>query len=249
LYDEKQILSLDHCLSGGKYCTPPRYDLGISNGKLILEEDIRQKCIYLTYYKNNKEFSLESSNFYWNYMINYYDTCINVPTPRFNYQCSIDVMDKTGLNRDKVDDCIKDSFGTKLYDELMFNNQNKLLEDDYEVKKLWKIKTFPSLIVNNKTINGAWTAENVYLTICSGFIDKPNQCNQYFNPGVETSSNDFSLGSIFIIIFIVIAVNIVIIYICKKYILRRIHERVDNLDINGRINNVVSSYLALRDTK
>ena len=29
----------------------------------------------------------------------------------------------------------------------------------------------------------------------------------------------------------------------------RIHERVDNVDINSRINNVVSSYLALRDTK
>jgi hypothetical protein len=133
----------------------------------------------------------------------------------------------------------------------MFNNENKLLEQDNEVKSKWKVKLFPTVMVNNKTINGAWTAENLFEAICAGFINKPSPCNMFFTPGSqqENQSEDFSAGTILFLVILIILLNIAIIYVCKRYIIKKIHERVDNVDINGRINNVVTSYLALRDTK
>lgn len=243
LYDEKNSIKLDHCLSNGKYCTSPRYDLGVTNGKDILLEDIRQKCIYLITYKTD-------STAYWRYMSSFYNQCILGANPRFNVDCSYEILDQVGIEQAKLKECIYKSFDATEDHEIMYNNQNKLLEDDYEVKKKWKVKMFPTVLVNNKTLHGAWSAQNLFEAICAGYSSKPKACELYFTPqSEEENSNDFSFGSILMIIFVVIMLNVVIIYICKKYVMRKIHERIENVDINGRINNVVSSYLALRDTR
>lgn len=241
LYDEKRNINLDHCLSNGKYCTSPRYDMGIWNGREILFEDLRQKCIYNTNQDSNEK--------YYKYLKNFYQKCISITNPRFNIDCSLEVIESIGIDSLKMTKCIHESFNVTVFSELMYNNQNKLLEEDFEVKKIWNVKMFPTIMVNNKTIHGAWSAQNLFEAICAGFEVKPPICTHFFSPGEKSDSNDFSYGTIFFIILLVIALNILIIYVCRKYIVRRIHERVDNVDIDGRINNVVNSYLALRETK
>jgi hypothetical protein len=207
-------------------------------------EDIRQKCMWTIAYSKDDE---NNKDQYWKYMSGFYDKCINTTTPNFVYTCSSDVSESINVPYSHVERCMVQSFKLDKYSELVYTNNNTLLEDDYEVRKKYEIRVFPTIMVNNKTIHSSWSAEDLFEAICSGFKNKPDVCFQNYNDYGD--NNDLSFGFILFLIIIVIALNVGIVYVCKNYISQRIHERVDNVDINSRINNVVSSYLALRDTK
>jgi hypothetical protein len=242
LYNTSNSEPIANCLANGLYCHGPRYDLGITDGKEILMEDIRQKCAWRISYLNKEG----NKDQYWNYMVNFYEKCINTTTPSFDYKCSNEVADTAGISYIEMDKCMVQSFKLDKYSELVYTNNNTLLEDDYDIRKKYEIRVFPTLMVNNKTIHSAWNADDLFEAICSGFKYKPEVCN---NIKDNSNNGDLSFGFIVIIILVVIGLNVGIIYICKNYIAQRIHDRVDNVDINSRINNVVSSYLALRDQK
>jgi hypothetical protein len=243
LYQKNKTQQISNCLANGLYCHGPRYDLGITDGKEILMEDIRQKCAWRTAYLNIDE---DSKDQYWTYMTNFFDKCINGTTPSFDYKCSTEVAEGVGIPFTKIEKCEVQSFKLDKKSDLVYTNNNTLLEDDYEVRKKYEIRVFPTIMVNNKTIPNAWTAEDLFEAICTGFKNKPEVCNKQLN---VSGNKDLSFGFILLIIIIVIALNIGIIYVCKTYIAERIHERVDNVDINSRINSVVTSYLSLRDPK
>ena len=246
LYADDKDIQSDNCLSNGKYCASPRYDLNVFQGKYILLEDIRQKCLY------NLVTPQGDSSIYFQYMIKFYDDCIAQVEPRFDYKCALEVLDSIGYDKEKVRQCMINSFGVDKESLLMFNNTNKLLENDYDAKSAWNVKMFPTIMVNNQTIHGASSAENLVEAVCAGMVTKPKICEDYLHYSVDNSSeaSDFSFGTIWMIIIAVVLVNVMIVYICKRYIMRKIHERVErSVDIDGRINNVVTSYLALRDTK
>ncbi len=248
LYNENNGVKIDHCISNGKYCASPRYDLGVENGKDILLEDIRQKCLFnLSYNSTDKD----ESYMFMKYLISYYDNCLTTLPPTFNYKCAYERLEEIGYDKTKIENCITKSFNVDKQNDLILNNDNSLLEEDYEAKTKWNVKMFPTVMVNNRTILGAPSGENLLEAICAGFITKPLPCVVFFYPSqlADTSKGDLSFGFIVFIIFLIILLNFGLIYVCKRYIIKRLHERVDNIDINGRINNVVSSYLALRDHK
>ena len=65
----------------------------------------------------------------------------------------------------------------------------------------------------------------------------------------SSANKGLSVFQIFLIVIVVIAVNVGVIFLCRKYIQKRISDRVtsSDLDIDGRINSVVSSYFALKE--
>lgn len=238
-------INSEHCLANGKYCAQPRYDLGVFQGREILLEDIRQKCIYLV--SNGKIKSNQVDPLlYWNYMANFYDNCIT--KNKFNSECSYETVEDLGVSQEVINGCLMHSFNVGNYDELMFNNTNLLLERDYDTKQKYEIKVFPTILVNNKTLYGAWSDKNLFEAVCSGFINKPNECNLFVNPK-NNGKQTLTMKTIISMILIIIIINAAIIWFCIRYIGRRLKTSVDNSEINGRINNVVSSYLALREGK
>jgi hypothetical protein len=249
-YDANKTEAVPNCLGRGLYCHAARYDLNIQDGKDILVEDIHQKCAYnIAYDKNDPK-----PNLYWEYMINFYEKCVNSSTINFIPKCSSEVADDIGLGSSKVEQCMLNSFKVdSLKNSLVFTNNNLLLEDDYEIKNKWGVRVFPTLMVNNKTLHNTWSADVLLEAICAGFYKQPKICEEKTgfkrHDSVKKESNDLSYTTIFFIIVIVIGLNIVLIIFCKRYIAQRIAERIENVDINSRINNVVSSYLQLRDQK
>lgn len=240
-YDPNKQQEIEHCLGSGKYCISPKYEIGADDGREILLEDIRQKCIYLHSY--NKE---GNKNLYWDYMINFEKNCID--KSKFNRECSYNVIDQIGFPIKKLTECLTKSFSVSKENDITFTNYNHLLDDDAEVKYKWGVKVFPTISVNNNTISGAWNSDNLLEAVCAGFKNKPTIC--YENGFLTDTKNDeLSLRSIMLIIILVIIFNVFIIYICKRYLIKKIHERVEEEDIGGRINNVVTSYLALRDQR
>lgn len=239
-YDASKNQTIANCLAYGLYCHQPRYDLGIVDGKDILMEDIRQKCAWRLTYMNNINKPYDQ---YWNYMTNFLDKCLNTTEGNFNYKCSEEVSEYVGIGAKNIENCMTESFKLDSYNYMVYMNNNSLLELDYEIRKKWEINKFPTIMVNNKTIQGAWGAENLFKAICSAFKTKPVECSI----DGSTEESGISFGFILIMIVLVLALNIVIIYICKNYISKKISERVDDIEISTKINGIVSSYLALRD--
>lgn len=227
--------------------------MGISDGRDIISENIRQKCIYListgkyshSLYKQDINPSL-----YWNYMESFYDKCLNSTNVSFSQECANKSIVENGINNLLVIDCMINSY-TSGKDNVVVdsNNNNTILEEDYLIRKKWKVRVFPTIMVNNKTIKGSWNSDNLFEAICAGYLEKPEICYDkgYFSKSTN-GKNNISLSTVFLILIIVIILNTLLYYICKRYIIKRINERVDNIDINGRINNVVTNYLALKDT-
>jgi len=253
-YDPNVSKSVANCISKGLYCATPKYDIGVTDGRDILNENIRQKCIYLIsngIFKNSFLQQTVDKRLYWNYVETFYDKCINKTIPQFNNKCSIESIKAIGMNEDIVNDCVMSSYvSEKDKIAIDLNNNNSILEEEYNVKKKWKIKIFPTIMVNNKTLQGTWNSDNLLEAICAGFYqEKPQICYDkglFFKYYVEKSGVAFS--TIFFVILILIVINGLIYLLCRRYIIKRINERVDKADINGRINNVVSNYLALKDS-
>jgi hypothetical protein len=235
---EAKNISRD-CISDGKFCVKPKPELGISQGKEILYEDMRQKCIY-TVTKDNK---------YWDYMNQFYENCLN--KTEFTFSCSKAMLEEVDIDLGKEKDCLLEAYTLDEKKEKLVYNPNttlQLIEDDYVMKKQWGLKVFPAILVNNKSIEGDWTAENLLEAVCSGFRDPPKVCK----PGYilnEDNNSDFGVFSIISILLIIIVLNAIVIIACRRYMLKRLEDRVQNIDLDNRITNVANSYMALRDTQ
>lgn len=182
-------------------------------------------------------------------METFYDKCLNKTVVQFNHKCSQDSQQIAGLNDKLVNDCVMSSYiPEKDKMAIDLNNNNTILEEEYNVKKNWKIKIFPTVMVNNKTLKGKVNSENLLEAVCAGFAVKPQVCydeSYFFKSSVDSS---LSFSTVFFIVVIVILLNGLIYLVCRRYIIKRINEKIDKVDINGRINNVVTSYLKLKDS-
>ena len=241
-YIEGQFKELPNCLGSGLHCHNPG-KFSVSDGRVFVEEDIKQKCI-LKYARENKDIGL-----YVDYVTNFFKTCVNKTA--FNPECSAIVVKTSDLPIDKINECFHDSFNlsglspNNILNYKIFAKNKLLMEDSYK-KTEHMISYLPSLLINNRNFWGSWTNENVFEALCSAYQKKPEICYDegYFHK--PTSLGGFS---VFLLILLVVFVNVLIFMVCKNYIRNRITERIESTDINHKINTVVTSYLALRENK
>lgn len=185
-------------------------------------------------------------------MTNFFDKCLNRTEKRFNYYCSKEVMNDLGINHDLVLECVSNSYIVDAEKNIVdLDNNNKILEEEKKVRSIYKIKVLPAVLINNKTISGSWDSINLQEAICAGFKKKPYACTQvlyeYSQKPKESSSEGISFGFIFWIVVILILLNVFIFWICRLYLNMRIGQRIENVEMNGRINSVVSNYLKLKN--
>jgi hypothetical protein len=48
-------------------------------------------------------------------------------------------------------------------------------------------------------------------------------------------------------LIIVVAANVVIIFICRRYFSKRIHERIEEREISDRVSNFIVNYSKFKD--
>ncbi len=248
--------SIPNCIGRGLYCAMPRYDLGVVDGRDIIIEDIRQKCIYNVandLYKSEKyQQPNNTKKIYFDYMIKFFDKCLNQTEKRLNFYCSNEVMQDININTNLILECVYDSYVMDKDKNIVdLDNDNKILEEEKKVKSTYKIKILPAVLINNKTISGNWDAIDIQEAICAGFKKKPFACTdiiyEYLHKKSEILSEGISLFVIFFIVLVILVLNIIIFYICKAYLNIRIGQRIENVEMNGRINSVVSNYLRLKN--
>jgi len=238
-YNRSVEKSYDHCVSSGKFCGIVPNDVNVTDGKVIVFEDLRQKCVYEYGKKNNRNL------LYFEYMVKFYDACIQVAPAQFNEICANKVLKSQGLEPTDIQKCITDSFTDIDFIDL---KPNTVLDQELKDKKLYNLVIYPGIMVNNRTFFGTWNAANLLEAACSGVKNKPKICE--VNKAALTNSTESKglSGTVwFFIIFFLVVFNLFIIYFCMRYISRKINERIKSDDIDSKINNIVSSYLSLTD--
>jgi hypothetical protein len=242
LYSRDSPKEVPNCLGAGKYCNSPG-KFGTTDGRKIVSENLRQKCIFQYAEKNDM-------NVYWKYMNSFYTKCLSKAEPDFSEECGAIVLTDQSIKDDAVNKCIKESWKPsqrvwnaekpELYAE------NSVFEDENNKRNMNLISYLPSILVNGRNFYGSWRADNVFEAICAGFKKKPDIC---YIEGAFSKASGLGWFGITMIVLLIIAVNAVVFYFCKNYIRRKIVERIESTDINHKINTVVTSYLALRDSK
>ena len=126
--ERKQVFS--NCYGNGKYCVPPNNNAYATNSDNvsftntdIIEENLRQKCVFnlieeditLNTIKNNINQTNETNsiinNRYYKYMTYFYKNCYL--KNKFNKDCSYDIIQKIGIDKQTIDNCVEDSFDSK----------------------------------------------------------------------------------------------------------------------------------------
>lgn len=233
------------CLGGGKYCIRPG-KVGIKDGSIVVYESIKQKCIY--------NYAFEASDtkkrkLFWDFMEKFYEKCICEET--FSEECSNEVLKSIKIPLEEIDNCIKESFiGTstqKNSDGYTKVLQNSILNKEYDLRKQYAISKVPSLTINGRLYMGIWRSDYIFDNLCSSLIQKPDEClnEVFFNRDID----GFSLITFILIILIILTANIILFIICKNLIRKNIQEKIEDSDINAKIDNVVGQYLALRNSQ
>ena len=206
-------------------------------------EDLRQKCLYDITKKNDNNI-----NAYFNYVNYFHAECLNLENPKFNDNCSKNVLKNVGLSIKDIDSCIANSFQVKdLLSNSYIDNENFILRDEYDELIKYKLTTFPAVVINNKPLEGIIKENKIIKEICSLVKKKPIFCSFI----ARKENNRKKKVLVFGLIFLLIIVNIIIFLIFRKYIIERIDERIESggLDLDSRIKNVIGNYLSLNKIK
>ena len=248
IYVTHQIPSYDpnnpkrefNCVTKGKYCYFPKETTITQDGRAILMESLRQKCMYF------KSLEKKKIKYYYDYMDDFYKNCLLMHTPRFNDRCSKQNLDSRGFGIDFLDDCVADSFGVKnLLSSSYFDNENNIFKSDYEEILKYKLSSFPAVIVDDKPIIGIIRENKIADALCAAVKNKPSFCG--FLSG-SIFGNNIRRKLSYFLIFVIIIINISLFIIFRKYIKKQIGEKINfnMIEVDGRVNNILTNFFQFK---
>lgn len=156
------------CTNNGRYCaTDPddNLDEGVS-GADVVEESLRRICIW-KHYGETDGIGLE----WWDYVTEFFERCQNADYFA-NPDCHNDVMNIAKIDKQVVEQCMKDSGG------LTNDATNAFLEAELDAQKRRGVVVLPTAFVNTAAIRGALSSNTVFSAICAGYLDgtQPETC-------------------------------------------------------------------------
>ena len=239
-YSPSQRQEIQNCLGSGLYCIRPR-KAGVTDGTKVLKESIRQRCVYNYAFENK---NTKKRKLFWEYMKLFYEKCVK--EKNIEESCSIEVIKKIGIPEKDIKKCYEDSVVDKFGNNSEVFSKNIFLNKDYELRKKNFVSKSPSITINDRVYLGSWKAETVFESLCASLIMKPEIC--YTEVTFDRDIKGVRLITFLVIIFVALIMNILLFLGCKTIIKNGIQERVDSSEIDNKIDNVVGSYLALRDS-
>lgn len=152
------------CLSNGRYCSMNHQGTYVQ-GKDILIEDLREKCLYDLVSKDGQP------ALWWQYMQYVHRMCYEEITE----DCS--KLGHKSINRDyeKTMDCVKSSFEGGNFEK----DDNKLLKSDSEAWKQYGSAYWPAVVINDRTYRGDLVPDNLLNALCAGFTTEPDYCKKF----------------------------------------------------------------------
>ena len=241
-----------NCVSNGKYCLnlnfPNNFEM---TGRDLIMDSLFHQCLFTL------STQLNHNEHYFNFINNFINNCLYNTTYRryCGYYNTNNVIPKQSIM-----ECIYESFGTNryevedinLYSDNYLSNENAILYTNAQIVNGNGIKYIPSVTINKHVVSGRLTPVMLFKSICDAFITKPSVCLEHSKQNaLNNEKNGLTKWEIFGIGIAVLVGNALVFCICRRYVIKRVRERIekDEFDIDGKINEVVNSYLNLQDIK
>lgn len=214
--DNLEDVPEDGCFKEGHFCGSFNLDLKIENSRLVLLENLRQKCIYEVY-------PLKT---YWNYMKNFSDLCADLSFPTFNKKCSKEVMRLVKIDNSKVEECMQAEITKK-------DQQISVMAKDYDLYNKYSVHRYPQIIINEMKYKEEWLAQQVFHFICESNLandpvcqpPKPGETQIELNP---TDDDDIGFGTLILLVFIILLCMLIIAYCYRRIVNRTIDESIED---------------------
>jgi len=168
-----------------KYCAKDPDKDGPITGKEVVEESLRQLCIWETHAEGKVVLEkmtpseIMHARHYWNYVAKIHTMCpltSDDPSTRFgSAPCSETVMKSVDVDVDKVNDCIREQ-GTALLELQRINN--------------WRFGE--PIHINGWRYEGGLIARVVAKGICAAFIEPIGVCQKWRASDFDVNATEFS---------------------------------------------------------
>jgi hypothetical protein len=201
----------DNCYAEGRYCAY-EYSNSKITGTDIIDEDIRQKCMW------NRLVGTKDESLWWDYISEAHKACFN----DINRDCSRDAHTKVGLDFSLTQTCYDESWSGSNYRSA--STENSIIHAEIEYMQNYGTNLYPSVQINNKTYRGQIENESVFNALCAGFTDAPRVCKSYLS-GPETKKA-ISMKVITSIIAVVILINLIVVIAYRRHAKREMNQEM-----------------------
>ena len=171
--------------------------------------------------------------FIGNICFNLIKNSFDIKNPLFNEECALSVLKNILTEKDI-------SILNKRMTQMVLNKSQ--IDNDYDTFNKRKIYSIPDLYINGIKYRGTWYSKYIFKSICNGFLDNANICEEK-NPE-EVISNKKEGNGVFI--FFIIMIIIILVTSCylmyyKKYINKNLEEALSE-KTEGETLKSISKY-------
>jgi hypothetical protein len=204
--------------------------------------DFGSQILFIPHYVTHRSPFYDKSN------TNPIENCVSFG--KIDLSCSENVQNVLSIPIKDIQKCYNDSFigeeKEKNNDDYEIVLKNSIFDSEYELRKKNFITKSPSITINDRLYLGRFKADSIFDSLCSSLIQKPIIC--YMEKNFNKKIEGVSLGSFLSIILVILFINIILFLICRTVIKKGVELEVDFSNINTKIDNMVGSYLNLRDS-
>jgi len=189
------------------FCADVPFDAKVT-GREVLQEDVRQLCIYDTTKKSDPNlFGSSYSQVWWKYISQYIKECPisgNVPSYKFGKECSERIMRHVGVDPSAIQKCVEDRGPTLLQE----NKDNKA----------WNAI---ALRINGQRFNGNPDARLVSRAVCASFLEPPPECTSLSKGGEQSGVSGMTVATLMFLLLSLIGIGL---YFHHRYIRKTVRD-------------------------
>ena len=237
------------CLNDGLFCqknTNTNINKDITGVDLIYES-LYHQCLFQ-----------RSKKSYFKIISQYSEMCLK--KEKYSNFCGLDLFN--GDMREIIMDCVFNSFGNSDYEkkwrkpqiikrklDTIKGNTNTILVNNRLKELQYNINSYPDIYINDIKYSDRFSSMYVFDAICTAFNPKPKPCKDYIVRPTNIEKEGIPWYDIVLIILAIILINVVLYFCIRRCVIKRLNERinVDENDLSGQVNSVISSYFSLKD--
>ena len=174
--------------------------------------------------------------------------------------CGLDLFNAD--MREIIMDCVFNSFGNSDYEkkwkkpeeiksklDTIKSNTNTILVNNRLKEMQFNVNSYPDIYINDIKYSQRFSSMYIFGAICTAFNPMPKPCKDYILRPTNIEKEGIPWYDIVLIILAIILINSVLYYCIRRCVIKRLNERinVDENDLSGQINSVISSYFSLKD--
>ncbi|CAD8118985.1 unnamed protein product [Paramecium sonneborni] len=230
--ETEYLIDESNCICERRYCAIDPDGEGIGSGKNIIEESIRQTCIF-------KHFPQK----YFQYMNKFNFECTKAQAYS---TCGSRIINNLEISADDIVKCRDESFKdpfTHQTTKNLTNSYNAILEHQMILLENAGMVGLPSVVVNSIVYKGQLTGKGIFGEICNSFITPPSICKEEVENYYQFSfSGTHYLFWVLLIVSILIAIFIIVLYFLFKKFVQRDSVEVTQVQVNEMVSQYIKFY-------